>query len=138
TRIWSDPAREPEGLGRPEYEHALDPGTRMVTRSTIRFPDAPGGGFAVHATPLVTAFIAIGTGYGMEADWRHGMYQGPPAVQGFVKAVDEIASFGQYGVVDHVARFETTTGAVGYGLHEHGFWGSFAKYGMHDAYSGAS
>jgi hypothetical protein len=110
----------------------------MIERSTIAFPAAPGGGFAVSATPLLTAFIAIGTGYGMESDWRHGMYQGPLVVQGLTKAVDEIASFGQYGVVDHVARFETTTGIVGHGLHEHGFWGAFNKYGMHDAYSGAA
>jgi hypothetical protein len=27
---------------------------------------------------------------------------------------------------------------VGYGLHEHGFWGPFPKYGMHDAYGGAA
>jgi hypothetical protein len=137
-RIWRDPAREPEWLGSPRYEHVLTPGTRMIEHSTITFPDAPGGAFSVRATPLVTAFIAIGTGYGMESDWRHGMYQGPLVVQGLVKAVDEIASFGQYGVVDHVARFESSTGAIGYGLHEHGFWGAFAKYGMHDAYGGAS
>jgi hypothetical protein len=137
-RLWRDPTRAPEWLGRPEYEHTLTPGTRMIERSTIHFPHAPGGGFSVKATPLLTAFIAIGTGYGMEGDWRHGMYQGPLVVQGLVKDVDEIASFGQYGVVDHVARFETSTGAVGYGLHEHGFWGPFARYGMHDAYGGAS
>jgi len=138
VRIWNDPAREPEWLGRPEYEHRLTAGTRMIEASAIRFPHAPGGALSVTATPLLTAFIAIGTGYGMDSDWRHGMYQGPLVVQGLVKPVDEIASFGQYGVVDHVARFEASTGAVGFGLHEHGFWGAFAKYGMHDAYGGAA
>ena len=33
-------------------------------------------------TPLTHCCIAVGTGYGMEADWRHGMYQGPLVVQG--------------------------------------------------------
>jgi hypothetical protein len=94
----------------------------------------PGGGFSVAATPLLTAFIAMGTGYGMESDRRHDMYQGAR----LVKEVDEITSFGQYGGVDHVARFQTSTGVVGHGLHEHGFWGPFAKYGMHDAYGGAT
>ena len=61
----------------------------------------------------------------------------PLVVQGFVKPVAEIASFGQYGVIDHVARFEVSDGTIGYGLHEHGFFGRFAKYGMLDAYSGA-
>ena len=64
--------------------------------------------------------------------------QGPLVVQGFVKPVAEIASFGQYGVIDHVARFETSDGTVGYGLHEHGFFGPYRHYGMMDAYSGAS
>jgi hypothetical protein len=138
VRIWNDPARPPEWLGRPEYEHTLTPGTRMISASVLHFPHAPGGAFSVRATPLLTAYIAVGTGYGMEQDWRHGMYQGELVVQGFQKTVDEIAGLGQYGIVDHVARFEVSGGAVGYGLHEHGFWGAFDKYGMHDAYAGAT
>ena len=86
---------------------------------------------------LTHAFITVGTGYGMEQDWRHGMYQGPLVVQGLEYAHDEIAPIGQYGVVDHVARF-TYDGHVGDGLHEHGFFGPFRKYGMTDGASGAS
>ena len=138
VRIWNDPARLPEWLGRPEYEHVLTPGKRMIERSVLHFPQAPGGGFSVRATPLLTAYIAVGTGYGMEADWRHGMYQGELVVQGLIRDVSEIAGLGQYGVVDHVARFEKSDGNVGYGLHEHGFWGPFPKYGMNDSHSGAS
>ena len=82
VRIWNDPERVPEWLGRPEFEHALVPGTRVVEKSRIAFPEAPGGGFEVDATPLTHAFIAVGTGYGMDPDWRHGMYQGPLVVQG--------------------------------------------------------
>jgi hypothetical protein len=79
----------------------------------------------------------------MEQDRRHGMYQGELVVQGLVTDVDEIASCGQYGIGDHVARFEVNDGtlndaAVRYGPHEHGFWGAFRKHGMHDAYAGAS
>jgi hypothetical protein len=138
VRVWNDPGREPEWLGRPEYEHTLTPGSRMIESSVLRFPQAPGRPLEVRAKPMLTAYIAVGTGYGMEQDWRHGMYQGDLVVQGLVKEVEEIAAFGQYGVVDHVARFDASDGAVGYGLHEHGFWGAFDKYGMHDAYSGAS
>jgi hypothetical protein len=137
VRIWSDPAREPEWLGRPEYEHRVTPGTRMIESSVLHFPDAPGGGFDVVATPLLVAYIAIGTGYGVEDDWRHGMYQGDLVVQDREYLVDEIAPIGQYTVVDQVARFEQSGGAVGYGLHEHAFVGPFTKYGMDDAYSGA-
>ena len=90
VRIWADPSREPEWLGRPEYEHTLVPGTRMVSSSVLSFPDAPGGGFDVEVTPLTHVFIAVGTGYGMEEDWRHGMYQGPLVVQGVEHDMDEL------------------------------------------------
>jgi hypothetical protein len=136
-RIWNDGRREPEWLGRPEYEHALASGTRMIERSTIAFPGAPGGGFSVTATPLVTAYIAIGTGYGMEDDWRHGMYQGPLAVQYHEYKQEDLEAWGWYGVVDHVARFETSTGDTGFGLHEHGFFGPFPKYGLKEMGDGA-
>ena len=43
---------------------------------------------------------------------------------------------GQYGVVDHVTRFEYD-GNVGYGLHEHAFIGVFEKCGLRDGASGA-
>jgi hypothetical protein len=89
-RIWNDGRREPEWLGRPEYDHRLTPGTRMIEHSTIAFPDAPGGRFSVTATPLLTAFIAIGTGYGMDADWRHG--QGPSSSRASRKARGRSAS----------------------------------------------
>jgi hypothetical protein len=109
----------------------------MIEHSVLHFPDAPGGPLRVKATPMLTAYIAVGTGYGMEQDWRHGMYQGELVVQGFAKDVAEIAPIGQYGVVDHVAQFDASDGRIGYGLHEHGFWGAFDKYGMTDPYCGA-
>jgi hypothetical protein len=113
------------------------PGTRIVEKSRIAFPNAPGGGFVVDATPLTHAFIAVGTGYGMDADWRHGMYQGPLVVQGLDLDHNEVGKIGQYGVVDHVARFEYD-GNVGYGLHEHAFIGAFEKCGLRDGASGAA
>jgi hypothetical protein len=129
VRIWGDPAREPEWLGRPEFEHTLVPGTRMVSSSVLSFPDAPAGGFDVKVTPLTHVYITVGTGYGMEEDWGHGMYQGPLVVQGVEHDMDELEKWAWYGVVDHVARFETGD-TVGYGLHEHGFFGAFRKYGL--------
>jgi hypothetical protein len=41
----------------------------------------PGGEpFDVLATPILPAHLMVGTGDGMERDWRHGMYQGPDLV----------------------------------------------------------
>jgi hypothetical protein len=140
-RIWADPSRAPDWLGTPEYEHTLRSGTRMVDHSVLRFPDAPEGALEIDVTPLLPAYIAIGTGYGVEDDWRHGMYQGPLVVQGREFKVAEIEELGQFTIVDQVARFEQRVdgkpGAVGFGLHEHGFFGPYPKYGMDDAYSGA-
>jgi hypothetical protein len=129
VRVWSDPARPADPLGRPEWEHRVVSGTRILAGSTLSFPDAPGGGFSVTCTPLLPCFVAIGTGYGMDADWRHGMHQGKLVVQGLEMKHEEIAALGQYGVVDHVGRFETQ-GRVGFGLYEHAFIGAFPKCGL--------
>ena len=76
-------------------------------------------------------------GYGIDADWRHGMYHGPePVTQGLVLAVDEVQGLAQYGIVDHVAEF-SYDGHVGYGLLEHGFFGPYRRYGLLDGGMGA-
>jgi hypothetical protein len=137
-RIWSDPRKPIERLGRVEYEHALVRGTRMMSGSVVRFPDATGGAIEITCEPLCHAFIAIGTGYTpIEPDWRHGMYQGPLVVQGKQYVTKEIAPLGQLTIVDHVARYRYA-GGTGYGLYEHMFIGPFEKYGMKDRADGAS
>jgi hypothetical protein len=118
-------------------------GTRMVTHSVLRFPDAPEGPLEVDVEPLLPAYIAIGTGYGIEDDWRHGMYQGDLAVQGRSFKMADIEPFGHFTIVDQVARFTQSVngvnnGVVGHGLHEHAFLGPFPKYGMHGPHDGAS
>ncbi|MBW2275278.1 MAG: hypothetical protein JRG96_18585 [Deltaproteobacteria bacterium] len=137
-RIWRDSERPIEELGPVEYEHHLEPGTRMMTGSLLRFPEAPGGPLEVKCEPLTHTFIGIGTGYThIEPDWRHGMYQGPLVVQGREYEVADIATLGQLILVDHCARY-SYQGNVGYGLYEHGFIGPFEKYGMKDRADGAA
>ena len=58
-RVWHDPDRPCEWLGRPEYEHELVPGTRMLSGSVIHFPDA---GIRMKCTPLLANYVAMGTG----------------------------------------------------------------------------
>jgi hypothetical protein len=129
VRVWADPAREPEWLGRPEHELSIRPGTREVDSAVISFPQAPAGAFDVRVTHLLEAHIGIGTGYGFDADWRHGMWQGPLVVQGV--SLDVEADRDRFfGIVDCVARFESSTGEVGYGLHEYLFLGPHEKYGF--------
>jgi hypothetical protein len=124
-RVWLD--GRVEQLGRTEHAHEFVPGTRLLKRSTISFLDA---GFDLHCEALLANFLAIGTGYGFESDWRHGMYQGPDiVVEGVVYKVPDIAELGARAVVDHAARFEYE-GNVGYGLYEHAFSGTMPKYGL--------
>jgi hypothetical protein len=133
-RVWTDGAREIEDLGRSEHHHHLIPGTRVIDHSVIRFPAT---GLEITCTPLLPNFVSVGTGYGIDADWRHGMYHGPDeVVQGLVLEVEEIKGLAQYGIVDHLARFAYGD-AVGYGLLEHGFFGPYHHYGLTDGGVGA-
>jgi hypothetical protein len=129
TRIWNDPDRPTEHLGRPEHDVVITPGTRHVESSVLRFPDAPGGALEIAVTPLLDCWLMVGTGYGIEPDWRFGMYQGPLVVQGvdvdYVRDKDRL-----FGLVDQVARFEQSDGSVGYGLHEFFFIGDYERYGL--------
>jgi hypothetical protein len=138
VRIWADPDRDPEWLGRPEFEHRVEPGTRLIsTPSTLRFPDAPGGGFEVRVVPLMHSYIAVGTGYGVGDEFRHGMYRGRDlVVESKTWPMDELETWAWYGIVDHVARFEIGD-VVGYGLHEHGIFGPYPRYGLQSGHDTA-
>ena len=131
-RVWKNPDRAPEWLGSPQWDHDMIPGTRLLSGSRITFPDAPEGSITVTCEPLLTNFVAVGTGYGMDQDWRHGMWQGEKeVVQALELKVDDIRDLAQYGVVDSVGEFTYGT-KTGYGLYEHGFFGSFEKMDLHE------
>ena len=132
-RVWPD--GRIEQLGRVEWHHDMQKGTRLMAHSVLTFPDAPGGKIEIDCTSLLPHFLAVGSGYGLDDDWRHGMYQGPDVVvHGRDYKVDDIAMRGQFAVVDHVARFEYA-GNVGYGLYEQAFMGAFPRVGIADARS---
>ena len=132
-RVWPD--GRIEQLGRVEWHHEMQKGTRLMQHSVLTFPDAPGGKIDIECTSLLPHFLAVGSGYGLDDDWRHGMYQGPDlVVHGRDYKVDDIAMRGQFAVVDHVARFEYG-GNVGFGLYEQAFMGAFPRVGIADARS---
>jgi len=133
-RVWHDPSKEIDELGFVEWEHDVEPGTRVVRRSTLRFSKSP---IEIECISLLPNFVSIGTGYGIDADWRHGMYQGPKNVtQGLVLKVEEIKGLAQYGIIDHLAEFRYD-GLVGHGLLEQGFFGPFRAVKIMDGISGA-
>ncbi|MBO2448286.1 hypothetical protein J4573_14370 [Actinomadura barringtoniae] len=137
-RVWPDESREPEFLGRPEYHPVYVEGTRDVSTATIAFSPPGGKPFEVRATPLVPLHLMVGTGYGLEPDWKHGMYQGPDLkVQGVTyDARKEEDAARMWGMVDAAARYEYLDGAAptgvdtGYGLFE--YW----ALGPHPSFDG--
>jgi hypothetical protein len=134
VRVWPDPAREPEYLGRPDYQPVYVEGTRDVVTATLSFSPPGGRPFEVRATPILPVHLMVGTGYGLEPDWKHGMYQGPDLkVQGvtYDTGRDEDAAR-MWGLVDAVGRFEYE-GQVGYGLFEYWALGPHPSFGPDSA-----
>ena len=134
-RIWHDRSRPHDDLGPAEFSHTVEEGTRIIRSSTLTFPEA---NIAIECKSVLPNFVSLGTGYGMDADWRHGMYQGPDTVtQGLVLDCDEIQGLAQYGIIDHLAEV-SYDGRVGHGLLEQGFFGPFRAVGIMDGINGAT
>ena len=64
-------------------------------------------------------FVGKGTGYGFDADWHHGMWQGRLVVEAvrYDLSDPEVAAQ-MFGIVDAVSRFTASDGRVGHGLFE--------------------
>jgi hypothetical protein len=117
VRVWpATTGRAIESLGRPDYELTWDADNKLVERATLHL-----GALEVEAEPLVGAHIGVGTGYGFDAEWRHGMYQGDLVVQqrSWDLKTDE-GRAAMWGIFDAVGRFRVD-GQVGYGLFEYMF-----------------
>ena len=92
-RVWIDPER-PGRRARP-FRARAPPRSPAPGSSTPRWCASPRAASRSPARPLLPNFVSIGTGYGIDADWRHGMYHGPePVTQGLVLAVEEVEGSG--------------------------------------------
>jgi hypothetical protein len=130
VRVFSDPERPPEDLGRVEHEFHFVDGTRRIDRARLRFVNYDSPPLEVDVTPFGASYLSLGTGYGHEDDWRHGMYQGPSKVEHHeydLTAADAVRR--TQGLVDNVAVYETG-GEVGYGLFENAVLGVNERYGL--------
>lgn len=139
TRIWND--GRIEHLGRPEHSMSYRPGTRFAVGAEFAITRDDGRSIGVHIEPLVPVHIGIGTGYGYDADWRHGMWQGPLKVEHFALDTNRPEDAQRlFGIVDNSARFEYTDfdgrRHVGYGLFENMAIGPHQKYGFVDMLDG--
>jgi hypothetical protein len=105
--------RATEHLGRPDYALTFEPGSRRLHEATITVPVPDADPLVVRATPLTRICLDKGTGYGGDADWRHGMYQGPLKVEGRSWPQGEL--FPTSGIDASLCRYECGD-AVGYGV----------------------
>ncbi|MDG3009062.1 hypothetical protein G4X40_02735 [Rhodococcus sp. D2-41] len=134
TRVWADRNREPEWLGRPEHELTFRPGTREVTAARLTFHRPGREALTVECEPVVPHYLGVGTGYGLEQDWRHGMWQGELIVQGLRHKVPEIEDWMKLMCpVDNLSRFTLTEEGQKYsgtGLFEVAVIGPCESYGF--------
>jgi hypothetical protein len=117
---------EAEELGTPQHELHFVEGTREVDHAILHLGD-----LRVRVTPLLRLHVGIGTGYGFDPDWRHGMYQGPLKVEGreWDLTTDE-GRTAMWGLCDSVARADLEDGTTGYGLFEYMVFGPHERYGF--------
>ena len=136
VRVWPQSAgRPPQQLGRPEYRPQYVPGTREVQTATITFSPPDGAPLEVAVRPVLPVSLMVGTGYGLEPDWKHGMYQGPDVVVQSVcydltRPEDKAR---MWGMIDSVATFECREDGLrisGAGLFEYWPFGPHAPTGL--------
>lgn len=115
-----------EQLGRPEHALRFAPGTRLLSGASVRFAS----GLVLEAEVLRPLHLARGTGYGFDADWRHGAYQGPELVvqRRDFDTTDPATVPLPGAIVDNLARFTTSDDEVGYGLFEVMTMGPHVRY----------
>jgi hypothetical protein len=119
-RVWNlDRGRPMEHLGRPEIDIEYLPGTREMRAATVRTTDPDGTEITIRNTPLRTLYLAAGSGYVPDGQWGHGYYQGALKVEGLVHDLSDPEARRRYAVLNEtLCRFETSTGEIGYGMHE--------------------
>ncbi|MEE2034095.1 hypothetical protein [Rhodococcus chondri] len=126
------PGEAPEWLGRPEHRLQFAPGTRTVTGAALTFHRPGRDTLTVECELRVPNLLAIGTGYGLEPDWRHGMWQGELVVQSLRRDAREIdPGLLLFCPTDHLTRFRVAgTDTVGTGLFEVAVIGPHRQYGF--------
>lgn len=126
--------RPAEALGRPELEVRHTSGTRDVESAVVHFA---GRAERIAVTQLIPLHLAVGTGYGLDADWRHGMYQGPDPVvrQVVMPAAEAAAKSGMFGITERLSCFDydgPEGRRTGFGLFETLFIGAHKPSGFGD------
>ncbi|HSS09217.1 MAG TPA: hypothetical protein VLL25_05000, partial [Acidimicrobiales bacterium] len=109
VRLWND--GRVDDLGRPEHEVEFVAGTRAPKRATLRMTEPDGTPLEVYVEPVLPCYLMKGTGYGVDTDWRHGMWQGAEKAEGLTWDLnDPEVQRGLFGLAEHSSRVETSRG----------------------------
>ena len=105
------------------------PGVRVIPMHATA--PHPIGALELRGTPLpLQTYLTVGTGYGLDPDWRHGMYQGPLKVEyrtwSYKTDADKM-----WGLIETPTQF-TLQGPdgmkKGFGMMEFAFFSHLKKY----------
>lgn len=135
VRVWADPDRAPQQLGWPRIDVRYRSGTRHPEGATVHLSEPDGSPVIIEVETLGFVALNAGPGYGGDAGWAHGSWQGTDWVERFEADLTDpaVAAMIPFGVVDHVAR-ATYAGGEGWGMFELGTFGrhdpsNFEDYG---------
>jgi hypothetical protein len=127
-RVWAD--GRVDQLGRPEHDVEFVPGTRAPKRAVLHVTEPDGSPLEIRIEPVLPCYLLKGTGYGMEEDWRHGMWQGPLKAEGLTwDLTDPTVQKGLYGLAEYLARADAG-GQQGWGMLEFACVGPHLRYGF--------
>lgn len=124
---------EPQEMGSPSFRYRYQSGTREIEGVTVEVDDPDGKKLTIEAKPLRTLYLAAGSGYIPNPDWTHGAYQGELVVQGLEYDLSTPEERAKYApLYETLARYELSTGEVGYGLLENLCVGTYHPHGFSD------
>jgi hypothetical protein len=133
-RVFPDGRVEQLGWPRAEIDYAS--GTRIPLGARLHLTTPRGEPLLVEVESLVGVPLHVGAGYGADADWSHGTWQGRDWIRAdrYNMKDPEVAGRVPWGVVDHAAR-ATCDGQEGWGLFEHATVGRHDPTGFADLFS---
>jgi hypothetical protein len=110
------------------HEWRFRPGTRVFDGGRLSFRDPDNGEHLVDVRPLGLVWHMFGGGYG--PPWRHGVYQGPLAVEGEVWDLSTEDAVRRVSGLDEVLCTFEMDGQTGYGPFEFACFGPYRPYGF--------
>ncbi len=115
----------------PDHALRLDPESReLLAGSQVSWHEPGGKRRTVTLTPLCSAYLRAGTGYGGPDPWRHGTYMGERWEDTVTFDLGDSAVTAKIGPTHVCCRMDRDDGAVGYGTFETQVFGAFPRYGF--------